>query len=355
MNSLDNRELISKLDNSNMLKLISELPDQCRKAYEIGSGFEISRPDRKVGNIVFAGLGGSAIGADIVKIYLQNELEVPVVVSRNYTLPGFVGKDTLLFCSSYSGNTEETLSSFEDGLKRGASIITMGSGGKLKELSEKNGFKHVTIPKGFPPRTALGYMSITVLAILAKIGFIKDKKEEIEQLYSALIGLRDKEIGAGVQMSNNISKKLATKIYGKYCIIYGTSDSTEAVAIRWRGQIAENSKSLASSHVLPEMNHNEIVGWEFPKEVLKKLSVVILYDKDDHARTKKRIEISKNIIRESGADIFELERKGFNRLARLFSLIYIGDFVSFYLAILNNIDPTPVKRVDYLKSELAKI
>ncbi len=356
MEKLDNRELVSKLDASNMLKLISDLPAQCREAYEIGKKSGVPEIDcKKIDNILFAGLGGSAIGADIVRIYLQNELKVPVIVSRNYTLPNFVGKGTLLFCSSYSGNTEETLSSFEDGLKRGANIITMGSGGKLKELSAKNGFKHIEIPSGFPPRTALGYMSITVLAILVGLGFIKDKKKEVEEIYSALTELRDKEIGMDAAFENNISKKLAAKLYGKYCIVYGTSDSTEAVSIRWRGQIAENSKALSSSHVLPEMNHNEIVGWEFPKQLLKNFNVIMLHDRNDHKRTKARIDISKTIIKESGAEIFEFEGEGTGLLARLFSLIYIGDFASFYLAILNGIDPTPVKRVDYLKSQLAKI
>lgn len=354
MNNLDDLEIISKLDSADMLKFISEFPEQCRKAYDIGKNFETSKLNGRIENIVFAGLGGSAIGADIIRVYLQKELKLPIIVSRNYTLPGFVGKNTLLFCSSYSGNTEETLSSFEEGLKRGVNIITMGSGGKLEDLSIKNGFKHIAIPSGFPPRTALGYMSITVLVILAELGFIKDKEKDILDICSTLIELRDKEIGVDVTSDKNISKQLACKLYGRYCIIYGTSDSTEAAATRWRGQLAENSKSLSSSHILPEMNHNEIVGWEFPREVLKGFGVVILYDKDDHVRMMKRIEISKNIIRKSGAEIFELERKGPSLLARLFSLIYIGDFVSFYLAILNNIDPTPVKNVDYLKRELVK-
>lgn len=354
MNNLDSRDLVSKLDASNMLRLISDFPDQCREANEIGKEIRISKPDRKFDNIVFAGLGGSAIGADVATAYLQNELKIPSVVSRNYTLPDFVEKNTLLFCSSYSGNTEETLSSFKDGLKRGAFIITMGSGGKLKESALKNNLTHIDMPKGIPPRTALGYMSITVLAILARLGFITTKDKEIEDVYSVLVELRDKELGMEIPLKSNLAKKLASSLYGKLAVIYGTSDSTEAVGIRWRSQIAENSKALTSSHVLPEMNHNEIVGWVFPKDILKDVKVIILRDKNDHPRTQKRIEISKDIIKKSGAEIFEVERKTGGFLARIFSLIYIGDFVSFYLAILNNIDPAPVKQIDYLKTELVK-
>lgn len=355
MTGLDDRGFVSNLDASNMLRFISDLPDQCREAYKIGRESEVLKPDHNVSNIVFAGLGGSAIGADIVKVYLQNELKVPMVVSRNYTLPDFVGKDTLLFCSSYSGNTEETLSSFNDGRRRGAYIITIGSGGRLKELSVKNGFRHIGIPSGFPPRAAVGYMSITVLAILAKLGFVNDKEEEVGKIYSALSELRDKEIGIDIPSEKNISKKLAAALFGKYCIVYSTSDSTDGIGLRWREQLAENSKSLSSSHVIPEMNHNEIVGWEFPKELLKDFKVIILRDRNDHARTQARIEISKMIIKQSGAEVFELEREGAGLLVRLFSLLYIGDFVSFYLAILNNVDPTPVRGVEYLKAELAKV
>jgi len=355
MNKLDNRDLVSRLDASGMLRLISEFPEQCRKAYDIGKDSDVSKPDYRVSNIVFAGVGGSSIGADIVKLYLQRELKMPVIVPRNYTLPDFVGKDTLLFCSSYSGNTEETLSSFEDALKRGARIITIGSGGRLKELSIKNGLKHIEVPSGFPPRAAVGYMSISVLSVLAKMGFIKDKGAEVAQVWSALKELRDKEIGIDVASDKNISKQLAGAVFGKFCVMYGTSDTTEVVATRWRSQFAENSKALASSHVFPEMNHNEIVGWEFPKETLKDFKVIMLRDKDDHPRTKNRIDISRTIIERSGARILEVERKGSRFLARLFSLIYIGDFVSFYLAILNGVDPTPVKQVDYLKAQMAKI
>jgi len=350
----DNQKVISKLDASNMLGLISRLPEQCREAHDIGEKAGISKPKSEINSIVFAGLGGSAIGADIIRVYLRNEIKVPIVVSRNYSLPGFVGKDTLLFCASYSGNTEETLSSFEDGLKKEANVITIGSGGRLKELSLKHGFSHIDIPTGYPPRTAVGYMSLSVLAVLSNLGFIGGKGEEVKALCRELTAIRDKELGIGVPKDKNIAKQIASGLLGKHCVVYGTTDTTEAAAIRWRGQLAENAKSLASSHVFPEMNHNEIVGWDFPKEVLRETKVIMLRDSNDHPRTQKRIEISKAIIKRSGAGIFEIERKGPSLLARLFSIIYIGDFVSFYLAILNNVDPTPVKQIDYLKNELAK-
>jgi glucose/mannose-6-phosphate isomerase len=353
---LDKLKSITELDGSNMLNLISSLPEQCRGAYEIGKRSGIGPSGRKYDNIVFVGVGASAMGADIIRIYLRNELKIPLLVSRNYTLPAFVNANSLLFCASYSGNTEETIYSFEDGLKRGSDIITIGSGGRLKELSLKNGFRHVDVPPGFAPRTALGYMSVTFLAILAGLNFIEDKEEEVKTLFAVLSDLRDKEIGVNIGSSENISKKLAAGLYDSYCVIYGTSDTTESVSMRWRGQLAENAKTLSSNHVFPEMTHNEIVGWRFPEELLKKIKVIILRDKNDHPRTQKRIEIAKNIIKGSGAGVFEIERPFHDSLlSRLFSLIYIGDFVSFYLAVLNNVDPAPIGKIDYLKEELAKI
>ncbi|MCX5687769.1 MAG: bifunctional phosphoglucose/phosphomannose isomerase, partial [Candidatus Omnitrophica bacterium] len=331
-----------------MLKFIHDLPEQCRDAYEIGNSSNINKPTIKINNIVFAGVGGSSIGADIIKVYLQDEIKIPVSICRNYTLPDFVGENTLLFCSSYSGDTEETLSCFEQGLKRGAFIITMGAGGKLKELSLKNNIVHILIPPGYPPRAAIGYMSITILGVLVTLNFIKDKENEVKELCSTLSGIRNKEIGFEVPLAKNISKQIAIKLYKKYSIIYGTADITEAVSSRWREQIAEISKALSSSNILPEMNHNEIVGWRFPEKLLKDFKVIMLCDKDDNERIKERVIISSNIIKKSKVEVLVLKRKSGGRLARIYSLMYIGDFVSFYLAIFNNIDPTPVEAINYL-------
>lgn len=355
MNKLDNLKLIKKLDRSNMLKFISGLPEQCADAYRIGISGNINKPAVKINNIVFAGVGGSGIGADLVKVYSGSELKIPVSICRNYTLPDFVNENTLLFCSSYSGATEETLSCFKQGLERKAFIITMGAGGKLKELSFKNNVTHILIPPGYPPRAAIGYMSIIMLGVLVKLGLVKGKENDVKELYSVLSDIRDKEAGFDVPAQKNISKQIAVKLYKRYSVIYGTADTTEAISYRWREQIAENGKALSSSNTLPEMNHNEIVGWKFPEKLLKDFKVIMLCDKDDHNRTKERIRISKEIIKKSGAEVIVLEREKGERLARIYSLMYIGDFVSFYLAILNNIDPTPVETIDYLKKELGKI
>jgi len=329
-----------------MLELITGFPEQCARAYAIGCDFKV--PQSYVGagyrNIVFSGLGGSAIGADLLRSYLIDDIRIPIYVSRDYTLPKFVGRDTLFLACSYSGDTEETLSSYAEAKEKGAKIIAITSGGKLEVLAKEDKVPVIYIPKGHPPRTALGYSFFCWLDVLCKLGFISDRARDAEEAIAVMKQAREK----------NDYEKIAKALLGKYIIIYGANKHIDSVVLRWRGQIEENAKTLASTHVFPELNHNETVGWEGPKALLKDFIVVLLRDKSEHPRVAKRIEITKAMI-EPGTKVIELASKGECLLARMFSLIYAGDFVSYYLAILNGIDPTPVDRIAFLKKELSKI
>lgn len=355
MGNLDDVKMLAKYDVSGMLDLIESFPKQAKEAAGIGAKFSLPDTYRtEYANIVCAGLGGSAIGADIMRSYVADESMTPIFVCRNYTLPNFVGPKSLVIVSSYSGNTEETLSAYKDALGRGARIIAITSGGKVRDMAREDGFACLEIPSGFPPRCALGYSFFPLLALMSKIGVIKDKSKEVEETIKVLEDLKNKRTGAAVAESKNIAKKIASDLHDKYGIIYGGQDHIDCVVTRWRGQIAENSKALASSHVFPEMNHNEIVGWENPETMLKRFVVIMLRDRSDHPRTAKRMDISKVIIKKKAAGVIEVESSGDSLLARIFSLVYIGDFASYYLAILNKRDPTPVESVTYLKNELAK-
>ncbi|MDP3730337.1 MAG: bifunctional phosphoglucose/phosphomannose isomerase [Candidatus Omnitrophota bacterium] len=355
MIELDSFKKIEKCDESSMLELIESFPEQCQDAQRIGDGFELPQEfKRSYKNIVCTGLGGSAIGADLVRSYIAQDAQVPVSVNRNYGLPNFVTEDTLVIVSSYSGDTEETLSAYREAVSRGSSIIAVTSGGKLEKAAEEDGLPCLTIPEGFPPRCALGYSFFPLLAILAKIGIVKDQVGSIDDAIHNLRKLKDSRIGYKVSHKDNPAKKIAAEIFGRLPVIYASSDHTDAVVTRWRGQLAENSKTLSSGHLFPEMNHNEIVGWENPKKVLKDCVAVILRDAADHPRISKRMDVTKNILKKNEVKVLEVSSSGKELLARIFSLVYIGDFVSFYLAILNGIDPTPVEKITYLKKELAK-
>jgi glucose/mannose-6-phosphate isomerase len=345
---------IKKLDKAKMLNLLLDFPLQCRTARELAAKANILFAKRDFQRLVFAGLGGSAIGADLVRSYLYFESKLPIQVVREYDLPAYVESSTLVFISSYSGNTEETLSSYSQAKQKGASIIAISSGGALRDNCRRDNITFIEIPSGLPPRCSLGYLSIIPLAILAKLGLIKDVSASVDKTVAVLEELKRKKLNPAIGLKDNIAKYLANKLLNKFAIIYAGSIHFDIVATRFRGQLNENSKSLASSHVFPEMNHNEIVGWEHPKKMFKDLVVVMLRDRGLHPRIIKRMDITKEIISQEGVSVIEIYSQGEDLLSRIFSLIYIGDFVSFYLAILYGIDPTPVERVTYLKKKLAE-
>jgi glucose/mannose-6-phosphate isomerase len=304
--------------------------------------------------IVFAGLGGSAIGADLARSYLYNEGRLPIAVCREYELPAYVDSSALVFILSYSGNTEETLSAYASAKDKGSTIIAVSSGGALKERAVKDNVTFIEIPGNLPPRCALGYLSIIPLCVLARLGFIGEVGPAINHMIGVLEGLRDKNLNPRIGPKDNIAKFIASRLYNKFPIIYAASVHFDVCATRLRCQLNENSKALASSHVFPEMNHNEIVGWQNPKKMFKDFVVLMLRDKTMHPRVAKRMDITADILENEDVNVIEVWSRGEDLLARIFSLIYIGDFVSYYLAILYGIDPTPVERVTYLKKELAK-
>ncbi|OGW87022.1 MAG: bifunctional phosphoglucose/phosphomannose isomerase [Omnitrophica bacterium RIFCSPHIGHO2_02_FULL_46_11] len=356
MNLLDQKEAIERVDRQNMRKLIHDFSAQMRQAEEIGTALHID-PALGTGlsKIVFSGLGGSAIGADFIRSYLAYDFPIPIFVNRHYQLPEFVDKTTLLVASSYSGDTEETLSALKDGMKRGARILAITSGGELIRLARANSFPFIQIPGGLSPRAALGYSVIPLLVALSKIGFKQAYRPiELQEAIGLLKTLSESQYDTAVPHEKNLAKQLAELCFGKYPIIYAGVDYFDVVALRWRGQIEENAKALASHHVLPEMNHNELVGWRYPQQLLKEAVVFFLKDPSDHKRVQMRMNLTRSLIERSAGKVVELSSQGKGLLARMFSLIHLGDWVSFYLAVLYQVDPTPVEVIQHLKSELAK-
>lgn len=345
---------IKELDRSDMLQLLLDFPQQCLQAAGLAQAARIETARRDFSKVLCAGLGGSAIGADVVRTYLYHESALVISVCREYDLPAWVDATTLVFISSYSGNTEETLSAYAQARSRGATIIAISSGGRLKEYALRDRVTFVEIPGGLPPRCALGYLSIIPLVLLERLGLAKDALLAVTRMARVLEGLRDKCLSPRIGIRDNVSRHIAKRLRGKLAVIYASSIHFDAVATRWRGQLNENAKYLASSHVFPEMNHNEITGWQNPKKLFRQCVVVLLRSRYMHQRVSRRMDITRDIIRKEGAEVLEVWARGEDLLSDIYSLIYIGDFVSFYLAILGNTDPTPVERVTFLKNELAK-
>jgi glucose/mannose-6-phosphate isomerase len=346
-------EDIRKLDPQGMYGCIVGFPDQAAEAFQIGKSANIFLRSAGITSIVLTGLGGSAIGGDLLRAYLADELAVPFLVNRHYVLPKFVGTKTLVIVSSYSGNTEETIAAQRDATKRRARVLCISTGGAVTEFAKKRKQPCIKIPGGLQPRAALGYSFFPLLVALATGGLIRSKEKDIRETID-LLRIKSKQWKIP-DPENNPALKLAGTIRGKLPVIYSSTEHLDAVNLRWRGQIAENAKQLAYGNVLPEMNHNELVGWNVLKDLMRQTHVIMLRDKDDHARVSIREEIIKGIIAQYSSGVTEVWSEGKSLLARMFSLIHFGDWVSYYLAILNEQDPTPVRVIDYLKNELARV
>ncbi len=354
MHPLDDREKTKRIDRGGMYDRIYDFPSQFEDALGLTRQTSLPRWGKnQIKNIVVAGLGGSAIGGDLVRSYVAERLDIPFLICRNYTLPNFVDSSSLVFVSSYSGNTEETISAFEDASKRKAKIICISTNGQVERISSEQKIPCVRLPKGFQPRAALGYSFVPILTMLEELGLVRGEEEHIRETKDLLEENRNR-FRIEVDAEKNQAKKLATKLHGRLPIIYASDDHFDAVSYRWKGQFCENAKMLAFSNVFPEFNHNELVGWKVLFDYRDYLIVIMLRDKEDHPRIGRRMEIVKHIIEKMKVEVIEIRSRGESLLSRMFSLIQLGDFVSFYLAILNQQDPSPVDVIDYLKNELAK-
>ena len=344
---------IKRIDPKGMYTWITDFPKQVEDAVHIGKEAKVKLNIKGIQNIILTGLGGSAIGGDLLRSYLAEDLRIPFIVNRHYILPEFVGKNTLVIVSSYSGNTEETISAHKDATKRKAKVLCISTGGVTAKMAKKFKRPWIQIPPGLSPRAALGYSFFPLLVVFAKLGLIKSKEKEIKETIQLL--KTKAELFSNPEAIENVPLKLAEQLKGKLPIIYSPTEHLDAVTIRWRGQMEENSKQLAFSHILPEMNHNELVGWKVLTDLMKLMQVIFLIDKGTHKRVAIREEITKQVISQYAGAVTEVVSEGKSLLARMFSLIHFGDWVSLYLAILNNEDPEPVKVIDFLKSELAKV
>lgn len=352
MSILDQPELWCTLDPRGMRSLIESFPSQFRAATAAALSLSLPIQSRK-GPIVVAGLGGSAIGGDVVRSAVGNALSVPLVVSRDYGLPGFVDSSTLVFACSYSGDTEETLSAYQEARRIGAPVVCVTSGGRLEQMATRDRVPVVKIPGGMPPRAALGHSSIGLLGCLLTLGLISDAAGSFAET-SVLLDSLAVRYGGETPTERNTAKAIAESLHGKVVAVYAAAGLLEAAAARWRGQIEENAKNLSLHHILPEMNHNEILGWECPQEGLSGVGAVFLRDQGDHPKVQRRFDLTVDIVRRRAGVVHEIWSEGSSRLARLFSIIYLADFVSLYLALLNGVDPTRIDAIDYLKRELSR-
>lgn len=321
------------IDERNMYKVIEKFPMQIKEGYKLGENIEFHDT---IENMVIAGMGGSALPGEILKGYL--DMEIPINIVRNYNLPKFVTKKTLLVVISYSGNTEETINCLRQGLRLGCPLLVMASGGKLKEIAEKQQVEFIKIHRGIEPRCSYGYIFFALLKVLENSGLIEKQESHVEKTIKLLSSDAYKDY----------AKKVVAKLEKKIPIIY-SSEKNKAIAYKWKISFNENAKIHAFNNFFPELDHNEIEGYT---HMFADFATIIIRDDEDHPRIRKRMDITKRIIKENDCNVIEIAINGSSRMAKIFSAIYIGDWTSYFLALQYDTDPTPVEIIERLKKEM---
>ncbi len=352
MVDLDDLLIYRRLDASGMLDHLHQFPEQCRLVWEKVLKFGLPPEYSPVDKVVILGMGGSAIGGDMVRRLALAESKMPVWVHRDYGLPPFVDSNTLVIASSYSGNTEETLSAFTASLKTPAKKLAITAGGKLKQLADKEGIPVFSIDYQAPPRAAFPHSFVPLVGIFQKLGLLGDKSADLKQALQILNKLAG-DLVETTPLVANPAKQLATKLRGSLVVIYGGEVLSE-VARRWKNQLNENSKAWAFFELFPELNHNAVVGYEFPPEIKDRVFVVLPHSALFSPRSQLHYEATAKLLAESGISHEVVEAVGETALAQVMSLVLFGDYVSFYLAMLNETDPTPLAAVDFVKRYLAR-
>ena len=344
---LDDVSKIKEIDKGVMLSFYVDAAEHYGKALEAAGKVSASFPVPE--NVVVAGMGGSAIGGELLKDLVREDARVPVEVSRAYKLPGYVDERSLVFVVSYSGETEETLSSFLDAMRRKCMVFCVSSGGRLLEFAERLGVPFLRVPSGFPPRAALPYLFTPLVLLSERLGIVSGVSDGFSEAIPVLRRVSG-ECAPEVPVSGNAAKRLAVGINGSVPVVYGFG-VFRSVAQRFKTQFNENSKVPSKWEYFSEVDHNEVVGWERAGRLAECFSAVFLRDKAEPIEFRNRIEITKGLM-PSGSKLFEVWSRGEGVLARMLSAVCIGDFTSVYLALLRGVDPTPVETISLLKAQM---
>ena len=339
-------------DRGGMAARIGAIPEQIERALQTLRAKPWPLPASPPDRLAVGGRGGSAIAADLTRALVEDRLPRPLEVVRGYRWPGWLTGDGLALLSSYSGETEETLSLYREAARRVVPRLALTTGGALGALCARDGVPAHPLPPGYPPRAALFASWVALTGLLHRLDWIENPEPEWREAARRLRE-RDAEIGPPVREGSNPAKQLARSLAGRMIFVYAGVGPLEAVALRWKQQLHENAKLLAHSAVVPELDHNEIVGWERPQALHRASAVVVLHDPEDAPEIRMRLVLTADYARRQGAAVHEVEAPPGPRLARVASLVQLGDYVSLYLALLSGADPTAIPSIDDFKRRLA--
>lgn len=351
---------LKQIDSQDMYSILKNFPEQVREAVSIGKSASTFIDKLESETFLIAGMGGSAIGGDLVRSYsaaIPGADHLNITVNRTYKLPRNIDKKTNIILSSYSGGTEETLAAEREAIELSSHLICITTGGSLGEEAAEHGFPKITIPGGMQPRCAIGYSFFPMLYVFINSGAYKNNAIRItEESIDELISLLDEKskLYSNINDEQNPAIALAEALFGTAPVIYSSGERLDTVNLRWRGQFHENAKNFAFGSLLPEMNHNEVNSWANPPDMKNRFSIIFLRDCDDHERVKIRFSALQKLLKERSAKILSYESNAKTLLARMFDLIYLGDWASFYLSLLNKVDPTPIPFINELKDILSE-
>ncbi len=350
--NLDDVGAMRQLDSQSMLGFIDRLPEQLQQAWQAAGAFPLDLPPQPIRQVIIAGMGGSGIGGALLTALCEPQSAVPITVWRNYGLPAWArGRETLVIAASHSGNTEETLSAFQEARSRGVTLVAITSGGELAVQAQSASIPLWQFTFSAQPRAAVGFLFLLPLACVTRLGLIADPSAELE---AALEAMRAQQVNlrSEIPASRNPAKRMAGQWMGRWVAVYG-SDHLAPVARRWKTQAAEIAKSWAQFEELPELDHNTIVGTTQPEDLVARYMLIFLRSALAHPRNELRARHTRELFMVQGYNTDEYQAQGANRLANMLTALHFGDYAAYYLAIAYGIDPTPVEVITELKSRLA--
>jgi glucose/mannose-6-phosphate isomerase len=350
---LDDVPTLHEMDSAGALTETNRYAEQFREGRALIDGFHGNLGDRPERVMILGTGGGSAAAAKLLRTAVGPRCSVPIDLNQGYEIPAHVGPNSVVIAVSHSGTTEEILAAYEQALSRGVRSMVLTSGGELAEMARAHGAPVISVPAGRMPRIILGHLIVPMFGVLERLDVIERDEAEFEELLEVL-AMGPTRLGAEVPRASNPAKQLAMALEGRTPVVYGLNGLSDAAADRWKRQLGENAKVMAFANAFPEAHHDEAVGWDQEREVLKRFSFIILSDGEADGRLLRRVTASRDVLAERGAAVEVLQANGRGRLARLFSLVHLGDYVTLYLALRRGVDPTPVAIIDHFKSALAK-
>ena len=352
---IDDLNALAELDSEDVLGAVERFSDQCREGWEIGRA-ATGLPDAVgVDAVVVLGMGGSGVSGDVIQSVVEPRLPVPFRVIKSYgPLPEWIGRNTLVFAVSYSGSTEETVAALEEAHQRGCRAVTISSGGPLADMARRYGLADIQVPSGLQPRASLGYLTLPILGALIQIGLVPDMQDDLDEAISVLADMEER-CHRKRSTTENPAKDLATRIVGRIPVVYGGYGLAATAAYRFKCDLNEYGKTPAFWNVLPELNHNEVVGWNQLADVTRQNVILILLRAggEEHERVSLRFEITRALIEDQFADVIEIPALGRSPLAQLLSLVLVTQLASIYVGLAYGVDPGPVEVIQKLKGELS--